>query len=42
MPWKGRGQLEDGMALLAKPFELSTLTERVRTLVEAAAREQMA
>ena len=36
---KGRGQLEQGMALLVKPFELSALTERVRELLTLASRQ---
>ena len=33
---KDRGQLEQGMALLVKPFELSALTARVRRLIASA------
>jgi CheY-like chemotaxis protein len=35
---EGKGQLTEGMALLAKPFELAALTDRVQTLLNAAAR----
>ena len=35
----GHGQLERGMALLVKPFELSALTERVRRLLKAVPRQ---